>query len=480
MTSPVQDSPVAEQRRGLSAIIDDYIQLTKPRIIALLLVTTYAAMLIAAGTVPPLLLIALTLLGGTLTSASANAINMVYDRDIDALMTRTRRRPLPAGRISPRGALIFAITLGVVGFAVLAVYVNLLAAVLAISGNLFYVFIYTMWLKRSSVQNIVIGGAAGAVPPLVGWAAVTGSLNMAALVLFLIIFLWTPPHFWALAFYKNEDYRLAGVPMMPVVHGEDVTIRQILLYTAVLVPSTILLALFHPMTVFYVISALVVGGIFAYFAIKLARDRSVRSAKQLFAYSIVYLGLIFGAMVVDRVVLGDVIQPLVPARGVSGLPVDHMRSLDVQFGATIEDGLPIEVIPSTDEVHLHPNESKQLHYTVRNLSDEPLLVMADHDVQPEVALGFFKKIECFCFQRQRLEPGEEARFPVVFSFVDAIPPHVEQISVSYGFQRLLAGDPAPVGHDHSHDHAHEHGHISEHKPVYPAEESETAAEAVVD
>ncbi len=303
--------------RPVLAVARDFYELTKPRIIALLLVTTYATMLVAAGEAPPLDLIFLTLLGGALTSGSANAINMVYDRDIDAVMRRTRWRPLPSGRLSPRTALAFALTLGFIGTVELWVYVNPLSALLALSGNLFYVFIYTMWLKRRSVQNIVIGGAAGAVPPLVGWAAVTGEVNAAAVALFMIIFLWTPPHFWALAFYKNDDYRAAGVPMLPVVHGEDATVRQILIYTGLLVASSVVFAVFHPMTLFYVIAALVTGGIFTWFAVKLARERSVQAAKQLFAYSIVYLGLIFGALVVDRVIMNEFLDPViaVPSAG---------------------------------------------------------------------------------------------------------------------------------------------------------------------
>lgn len=307
----MQASTAARAPRGPVAYARALVELTKPRIIGLLLVTTYATMLIAGGEMPPLALIFWTLLGGTLTSGSANAVNMVYDQDIDAIMKRTRGRPLPSGRVKPAPALAFALVIGALGVAELAYFVNPLAALLALLGNLFYVFIYTMWLKRSTVQNIVIGGAAGAVPPLVGWAAVTGTLSWASLVLFLIIFLWTPPHFWALALYKNADYSAAGIPMLPAVKGRAETIRQILWYSAVLVASTVLLVAVHPMTVFYLLASLLLGGGFAYYAIKVARYGSDGAAKQLFAYSIVYLGLIFATMVFDQIAFRDWLRPVV-------------------------------------------------------------------------------------------------------------------------------------------------------------------------
>jgi protoheme IX farnesyltransferase len=296
---------------GLAGLPGALVELMKPRIIMLLLVTTLATMTVAGSAVPPLPLILFTLLGGILTSGSANAVNMVYDRDIDAIMSRTRFRPLPSGRLTPAVALTFAVILGVAGVAELWYFVNPLAALLALSGNLFYVFVYTMLLKRHTAQNIVIGGAAGAVPPLVGWAAVRGDLDWAALILFLIIFLWTPPHFWALALYKNEDYRAAKVPMMPVVHGKVHTMRQMLAYCAVLIPVSVLLMAVHPMTVFYFAAALALGVTFAFFGLRVARERTDVAARRMFGVSILYLGAIFGSMVLDQLVAAKYLPPAI-------------------------------------------------------------------------------------------------------------------------------------------------------------------------
>ncbi len=293
---PSTSSPV---RRVL-----DYVSLTKPRIIVLLLVTALASMLIAApGAVPPWVIL-ITLIGGALSAGSANAVNCLLDRDIDAVMTRTRRRPLPARRVEPSFAFAFAAVLGVVAFVVLAVLVNLLSALLALGALLFYVLVYTIWLKRSTPQNIVIGGAAGAVPPLVGWAAATGRVELPALVLFLIIFLWTPPHFWALALYRHEDYATARIPMLPVVAGEEATRRQILIYSFLLVAATLLLYPLGAMGPVYGVSALALGGVFVTLALQVKRQRTPRAAVRLFGYSVLYLALLFGAMVADRMLRG--------------------------------------------------------------------------------------------------------------------------------------------------------------------------------
>ncbi len=293
---PSTSSPV---RRVL-----DYVSLTKPRIIVLLLVTALASMLIAApGVVPPWVIL-VTLIGGALSAGSANAVNCVLDRDIDAVMTRTRKRPLPARRVEPSFAFAFAAVLGVVAFVVLAVLVNLLSAILALGALLFYVLVYTIWLKRSTPQNIVIGGAAGAVPPLVGWAAATGRVELPAVVLFLIIFLWTPPHFWALALYRHEDYANARVPMLPVVAGEEATRRQILIYSFLLVAATLLLYPLGTLGPVYGVCALALGGVFVTLALQVKRQRTPRAAVRLFGYSILYLALLFGAMVADRMLRG--------------------------------------------------------------------------------------------------------------------------------------------------------------------------------
>ena len=277
-----------------------YIALTKPRIIVLLLVTTVPAMIVANEGMPSLWLVLLTLVGGTLAAGGANAINCYLDRDIDGLMARTRDRPLPSGSIEPERALLFGVGLGAVAFLVLALGANLVSALLAVGAIGFYVFVYTLWLKRTSTQNIVIGGAAGAVPPLVGWAAVTGGLDWAALVLFGIIFLWTPPHFWALALRYRTDYERAGVPMLPVVRGTDETKRQILIYSAVLVLFTFALVPLAGMGYLYLGSALVLGGVFFGLAFRLWRSDSLQETRALFLYSIAYLGLLFVAMGVDQ------------------------------------------------------------------------------------------------------------------------------------------------------------------------------------
>jgi protoheme IX farnesyltransferase len=277
-----------------------YVALTKPRIIELLLVTTVPTMVVAAKGLPSLWLITATVLGGTMAAGGANAINMYVDRDIDSIMKRTQKRPLVTGIISPRNALIFAIGLEIAAFAFLWATVNLLSAVLAVSACLFYVFVYTLWLKRSSSQNIVIGGAAGAVPVLVGWAAVTNSLGWAPIVLFAIIFYWTPPHFWALAIRYREDYAAADVPMLPAVVSLRATSVHILIYTLVLWACTVLFSPVAGMGHLYLGAAIVLGGLFTWLSFQLTRNATPQKAMRLFGYSITYITLLFGAMAVDQ------------------------------------------------------------------------------------------------------------------------------------------------------------------------------------
>ncbi len=281
--------------------ISSYVDLMKPHVTVLLLGTTVAAMAIAEKGLPPLGLVIATLVGGAMAAGSANCINCYIDRDIDQIMGRTQRRSIPTGRVQPAQALIFGITLGVGAFIILTVFVNLLSAALACSAILFYVFVYTLWLKRSSAQNIVIGGAAGAVPVLVGWAAVTHSVTLPAIWLFAIIFYWTPPHFWALSLLIQKDYEKASIPMMPVVMGERETRKQIFLYSLLLLAVTLILFAMRAMGYFYLLVAIVLGGILLYIAIRLLRDQSKKWARTLFWYSNCYLALIFAAMVVDRV-----------------------------------------------------------------------------------------------------------------------------------------------------------------------------------
>jgi protoheme IX farnesyltransferase len=278
-----------------------YVELTKPRIIELLLITTVPAMVVAAGTWPSTWLVLATLIGGTLSAGGANAINNVVDRDIDRVMRRTRGRPLPTDRIEPRSALAFGVTLGIGGFVWLWATTNLLAAVLSTSGLLFYVFVYTMILKRSTVQNIVVGGAAGAVPALVGWAAVTNELSPAAWVMFAVIFFWTPPHFWALALRYEDDYAVAGVPMLPVVVGKARTLEQIELYTIVLVGVSLLLYPTGAVGWIYLVAALGLG-VWLYRAARRLHRRPGESMR-FFGYSNLYLAALFVMMAVDAAVL---------------------------------------------------------------------------------------------------------------------------------------------------------------------------------
>ncbi len=291
-----------------------YIALTKPRIIELLLVTTVPAMVLATRQVPGIawtdwgVLVAWTLIGGTLAAGSANAINCYLDRDIDALMARTRRRPLPAHQVEPERAVVFGIVLGVISFAVMAWFVNLLAAFLTLLAIGFYVVVYTIMLKRSTPQNIVIGGAAGALPPLIGWVAVTGSIGLPALLLFALVFYWTPPHFWALSLRIRKDYAAAGVPMLPVVKGIPETTRQIALYTILMVAISLVLWAVARMGAIYLAAATVLGAVFLWQAYRLWRrgaseEASTAGAISLYKYSISYLTLLFLAVAVDAVVL---------------------------------------------------------------------------------------------------------------------------------------------------------------------------------
>ena len=286
-------------RVSLLSRLGAYVALTKPRIIELLLITTLPTMILAKGGLPRVWLMIATLVGGALAAGGANAINMYVDRDIDKLMHRTAKRPLVTGAIAPRNALIFAVALEIVAFVELWVCVNLLSAVLSVTATLFYVFIYTLWLKRTSKQNIVIGGAAGAMPVLVGWAAVTDSLAWAPVVLFAVIFMWTPPHFWALACKHKDDYEAANVPMMPVVATFRRTSVEIMAYTLVMVGLTLLLAPVAHLGLLYVVSAAVLGAGFIAMAARMWVQATPKASMQLFSYSITYLTLLFIIMAVD-------------------------------------------------------------------------------------------------------------------------------------------------------------------------------------
>jgi protoheme IX farnesyltransferase len=285
------------------ALIADFVALTKPRIISLLLVTTIAPMFVAGW--PSWELVLVVFIGGYLMAGGANAVNMYLDRDIDDRMSRTRLRPLPSGRMQPREVLAFGLLLATAATFLLARYANVLTAALALAGFYSYVFVYTHWLKRNTPQNIVIGGAAGAFPPLVGWAAVTGSIDLMALYLFLIIFYWTPPHFWALALNKQRDYGRAGVPMAPLVWGETETKRQMVWYTVILIALTVLPWAMGALGLVYLTSALVLGAIFLRGVIRVRSAADyVKPAWWVYKYSLLYLALLFAAMVADKLLLG--------------------------------------------------------------------------------------------------------------------------------------------------------------------------------
>jgi heme o synthase len=309
--------------QNFSEVLVSYYQLTKPKIITLLLITTAGAMWIASQGTVHISLLLVTILGGALAAASANVINCIYDRDIDLLMERTRFRPIPSGRVSLRDATLFAIALATVSFGLLYFGANLLAACLAMSGIFTYVAVYTIWLKRSSTQNIVIGGAAGAIPPLVGWAAVTGDLSWGAWVLFAIICVWTPPHFWALALMIQDEYAKVGVPMLPVVVGEAETTRQIFLYTLLLLPVTLLLV--FPLGImggFYCAVALYFGLAFSWKAWQLTKTPTDKqAARSLFKFSIFYLMYLCIGMGIDTLPLTH--QVLESLSQVTLVPLQH-------------------------------------------------------------------------------------------------------------------------------------------------------------
>jgi protoheme IX farnesyltransferase len=295
VTRPDLTAAVAPSRAR--QVVADYVALTKPKVQSLLLFTTVTTMLVAGD--PSLQLILLTCLGGYLSAGGAGAVNHWYDRDVDARMPRTADRPVASGRVAPVAALVFGCVLSAMSFALLSLTVNLLAAVLAFTGFLGYTLMYTVWLKRRTWQNIVWGGAAGAVPPLVAWAAVTGGLSGTAVYLFAIVFFWTPPHFWALSLLMKDEYAKVGVPMLPVVRGEKETRRQILLYTLLLYAVTQLPFCAGGFGLTYLVASLLLGGAFIAGAVMLYRRADRRSALRLYLFSLAYLALLFGAMVAD-------------------------------------------------------------------------------------------------------------------------------------------------------------------------------------
>ncbi|HEY0242214.1 MAG TPA: heme o synthase [Gemmatimonadaceae bacterium] len=294
MTSPVSPAPAADR-----SLFQDLVMLTKPRIISLLLVTTIAPMFVAGN--PNIALVAIVFVGGYLMAGGANAVNMYMDRDIDDRMARTKLRPIPSGRMSGTSVLAFGVALATAATFLFAYFVNVVSATLALAGFYFYIYVYTRWLKRTTPQNIVIGGAAGAFPPLVGWSAVTGNIDLVAVYLFLIIFYWTPPHFWALALLKQRDYSKAGVPMAPLVWGVEETMSQMLWYTLILIGLTVMPFTFGAFGLIYLISAVVLGLILLVGIIRMRMTADwTAPAWWVYKYSLLYLALLFVAMAVDR------------------------------------------------------------------------------------------------------------------------------------------------------------------------------------
>ncbi|WP_029009742.1 heme o synthase [Azospirillum halopraeferens] len=291
------------QQRVSGATAGDFIELLKPRVMSLVVFTGWAGLMVAPGDIHPVLA-AVAVLCIAVGAGASGAINMWYDRDIDAVMARTARRPIPSGRVDADDALAFGVVLACASVLVMGLAVNWVAAALLALATLFYVFVYTMWLKRRTPQNIVIGGAAGAFPPMIGWAAVTGGVDVAGILLFLLIFLWTPPHFWALALFRSGDYARAGVPMLPVVEGPETTRRQMLLYTLLLLPVAAgpwFLGIAGPV---YLAGALVLGGLFVASAVRVLRATDDKPAKQMFGFSILYLFLLFALLVGERIIAG--------------------------------------------------------------------------------------------------------------------------------------------------------------------------------
>ncbi|HEU5343553.1 MAG TPA: heme o synthase [Ktedonobacterales bacterium] len=297
----------AQTPRGVGSTLSAYLNLMKPHVTVLLLGVTLASMVVALNGLPPLGVTLATLLGGALAAGSANAINCYWDRDIDEVMSRTKLRTLPAGKAPPTHALIFGSVIGALSVAIFGLFVNLASAALALSAILFYVLVYTMWLKRTTTQNIVIGGAAGAVPALIGWAAVAplhwNATLWTPLLMFAVIFLWTPPHFWALSIVLKKDYARAGVPMLPVIKGERETYRQIIIYTVILVASSLALVVTGGMGWLYLVCALALGGGLLVFAIWLWQKRTLKAARTMFWFSNYYLALLFAVMALDHVLL---------------------------------------------------------------------------------------------------------------------------------------------------------------------------------
>jgi protoheme IX farnesyltransferase len=415
-----------------------YLELTKPRIVLLVLLTGIPALLLAARGLPDLGTVAGAILGTALAAASAAAFNHVFDRDLDAVMVRTRNRPLPAGTLTPAQGLTFAGVLAALAVGVLLRWTNPLAAAIGLASIVYYALVYTVWLKRATPQNIVIGGGAGATAPLIAWAAVTGRIELTAVALAAIVFFWTPPHFWALALYRREDYERAGIPMLPVTHGEEETRRQILLYTLALVPITLAPAGIGAAGLIYAVPALVLGGAFAWFAWKLWRTRETGRAVRLFRFSILYLFALFTALGTDAAVGGwRNRQGAEAARAAAARAVAAVSSpLTVTFAARTVGDLPVSATPLSAEAQVRRGTPAEVAYRFVNASDDTVRFGAIHRVTPAAYDSLFHKQVCFCFSRQTLLPRQVAELPVRFTVDPRLPGGVARLALDYSIVPL--------------------------------------------
>ncbi|MEP7028231.1 MAG: heme o synthase, partial [Candidatus Eisenbacteria bacterium] len=375
------------------------------------------------------------ILGTALAAASAASFNHYFDRDIDALMVRTRMRPLPTGTLTPVQVLGFSFALAALAWGVLAGLTTTLAAVVGMLSIVYYALFYTVWLKRATPQNIVIGGAAGATAPLIAWAAVTGTIGLPAVLLAAIVFFWTPPHFWALALYRREDYVRANIPMYPVIHGEEKTRQQIMLYTIYLVPITIFPALIGVAGPVYWAPALVLGGAFLWFAWRLLVTAETGRAVKLFRFSIAYLFLLFIALGIDAGIGGgrsarvEAVSAAVPALAAG-------PAVTIALSSHTMGDLPVTAQPLAPSVIVRRGEVKEVQYRFVNPSDRPVEFQAVHRITPASADTMFHKQVCFCFARQRLAPGASSTMPVRFVLDPALPDSVHALALDYALYEL--------------------------------------------
>ncbi len=426
---------VAVARPDAKRVLLAYVELMKPNIVLLVLLTGIPALLLAARGWPEPRIALGAIFGTALAAASAAAFNHYFDRDIDALMVRTRMRPLPTGTLTTGQVLVFAFVLAALAWWVLAGLTTLLAAVVGMLSIAYYALFYTVWLKRRTPQNIVIGGLAGASAPLIAWAAVTGTIGLPAVLLTAIVFFWTPPHFWALALYRREDYLRAGIPMLPVIHGEEYTRKQIMLYTIYLVPITLFPAVIRVAGPLYWVPALLLGGAFLYFAWRLLVTAETGRAVKLFRFSIAYLFLLFIALGVDAGLAGgraprEADVPAVAPALAAG------PALTIHLSSHTMGGLPVIAAPLHPSVVVRRGEVTEVRYRFVNPSKRPVEFQAVHRITPASADTMFHKQVCFCFSRQKLAPGASSTMPVRFVVDKALPDSVHALALDYALFEL--------------------------------------------